>query len=148
MGRLFDAVSALLDICHYNSYEGQAPIELENIATLTDEVYPLTIDEGGDTKKLLEDIVYAISNGVDKSQLARGFIVAVSDYIVKIAQSNKDKLDDKKQIALAGGTFLNRILLEDVIGKLEKAGFNVYTAEQLPPGDGGICLGQAYLLSR
>ena len=148
MGRLFDAVSALLDICHYNSYEGQAPIELENIATLTDEVYPLTIDEGGDTKKLFEDIVYAISNGVDKSQLARGFIVAVSDYIVKIAQSNKDKLDDKKQIALAGGTFLNRILLEDVIGKLEKAGFNVYTAEQLPPGDGGICLGQAYLLSR
>ncbi len=148
MGRLFDAVSALLDICHYNSYEGQAPIELENIATLTDEVYPLTIDEGGDTKKLFGDIVYAISNGVDKSQLARGFIVAVSDYIVKIAQSNKDKLDDKKQIALAGGTFLNRILLEDVIGKLEKAGFNVYTAEQLPPGDGGICLGQAYLLSR
>lgn len=148
MGRLFDAVSALLDICHYNSYEGQAPIELENIATLTDEVYPLTIDEGGDTKKLFEDIVYAISNGVDKSQLARGFIIAVSDYIVKVAQSNKDKLDDKKQIALAGGTFLNRILLEDVIGKLEKAGFNVYTAEQLPPGDGGICLGQAYLLSR
>ena len=148
MGRLFDAVSALLDICHYNSYEGQAPIELENIATLTDEVYPLTIDEGGDTKKLFEDIAYAISNGVDKSQLARGFIVAVSDYIVKIAQGNKDKLDDKKQIALAGGTFLNRILLEDVIGKLEKAGFNVYTAEQLPPGDGGICLGQAYLLSR
>ncbi|WP_036947656.1 carbamoyltransferase HypF [Pseudobutyrivibrio ruminis] len=148
MGRLFDAVSALLDICHYNSYEGQAPIELENIATLTDEVYPLTIDEGGDTKKLFENIVYAISNGVDKSQLARGFIIAVSDYIVKIAQSNKDKLDDKKQIVLAGGTFLNRILLEDVIGKLEKAGFNVYTAEQLPPGDGGICLGQAYLLSR
>ena len=148
MGRLFDAVSALLDICHYNSYEGQAPIELENIAARAQEGYPLHIGVDGDTKMLFEDIVYAISNNVDKAQIARGFIDAVADYIVAIAGNHKQELDDKKQVVLSGGTFLNRILLERVITELEAQGFNVYIASQLPPGDGGICLGQAYLISR
>lgn len=148
MGRLFDAVSALLDICHYNSYEGQAPIELENVAAHSKKSYPLHIGADGDSKALFEDIVYAISNGVDKTELARGFIDAVLDYVVTTAIENRDKLDDKNQIVLSGGTFLNRILLEDVISGLESQGFNVYIAEQLPPGDGGICLGQAYLITR
>lgn len=148
MGRLFDAVSALLDICHYNSYEGQAPIELENIAARAQEGYPLHIGVDGDTKMLFEDIVYTISNNVDKAQIARGFIDAVADYIVAIAGNHKQELDDKKQVVLSGGTFLNRILLERVITELETQGFNVYIASQLPPGDGGICLGQAYLISR
>ena len=148
MGRLFDAVSALLDICHYNSYEGQAPIELENIAAHSKKSYPLHIGADGDTKALFENIVYAISNGVDKAELARGFIDAVADYVVTTAIENKDKLDDNNQIVLSGGTFLNRILLEDVISGLESQGFNVYIAQQLPPGDGGICLGQAYLITR
>ena len=97
---------------------------------------------------LFEDIVYAISNNVDKAQIARGFIDAVADYIVAIAGNHKQELDDKKQVVLSGGTFLNRILLERVITELETQGFNVYIASQLPPGDGGICLGQAYLISR
>lgn len=148
MGRLFDVVSALLDICHYNSYEGQAPIELENIAAHSKKSYPLHIGADGDTKALFEDIVYAISNGVDKAQIARGFIDAVADYVVTTAIENKDKLDDKNQIVLSGGTFLNRILLEGVLTGLEAEGFKAYIAEQLPPGDGGICLGQAYLITR
>ncbi|MCR5580537.1 MAG: carbamoyltransferase HypF, partial [Pseudobutyrivibrio sp.] len=145
MGRLFDAVSALLDICHYNSYEGQAPIELENVAAGTTDSYPLHIGAGGDTRQLFEDIVYAISNGVDKASLARGFIYAVADYIVDVAKSYESQLDDGRQVVLSGGTFLNRILLERAITSLEAMGFSVYTAEALPPGDGGICLGQAFL---
>ena len=135
--RILHVIKALLDICHYNSYEGQAPIELENIAAHSKKSYPLHIGADGDTKALFENIVYAISNGIDKAELARGFIDAVADYVVTIAIENKDKLDDKNQIVLSGGTFLNRILLEDVISGLESQGFNVYIAQQLPPGDGG-----------
>ena len=143
MGRLFDAVSALLDICHYNSYEGQAPIELENLAATASEDYKLKIAIDGDCRGLFKDIVNAIEKGVDKSTLARGFIYAVADYIVEVAKKN-----NVKQIVLSGGTFLNTILLEKTISMLEEAGFEVYIGQQLPPGDGGICLGQAYLASR
>ncbi len=149
MGRLFDAVAALLDICHYNSYEGQAPVELENIASLTEHSIPLYIPEDGDIKVLFQDIVNAIIGSNEelneglKAKLARSFIYAVSDYVYTIVSKN-----NVKQIVLSGGTFLNRILLERTIDNLEKNGYNVYIANQLPPGDGGICLGQAYLASR
>jgi hydrogenase maturation protein HypF len=163
MGRLFDAVSALLDICHYNSYEGQAPIELENIAALADELetegdecFSFSLGEDGDTKALLRDIVNTIianrssiikesdsdeeSTKELKGKIARGFIDAIADYVYTICK--REKIN---QIVLSGGTFLNRILLEKTIDKLEAEGFKVYISEQLPPGDGGICLGQAYL---
>ena len=145
MGRLFDAVSALLDICHYNSYEGQAPIELENAAAMTNKAYNLHFETDGCTKVLFRDIVYAISHGVDKAEIARGFIEAVSDYIVDISKEYESNLDKNKQVVLSGGTFLNRILVESTVRKLKALGFKVYTANQLPPGDGGICLGQAFL---
>lgn len=184
MGRLFDAVSALLDICHYNSYEGQAPIELENIAAKSyegqapielenvatksyegeadlDSNYSGLITEDGDVSKLLEYIANTISDQVRtvdgkttdnkfskditldtlKSQLAHLFINTVSEYVYTICK--REKIN---QIVLSGGTFLNRILLEKTIDKLEGECFKVYTQELLPPGDGGICLGQAYLL--
>ena len=146
MGRLFDAASALLDICHYNSYEGQAPIELENIARTAEKGYLMTIGQEGNTKKLFLDMMEAFEKGVPKNEIAKGFIEAVADFICTTAELNSSYLDEKKQIVLSGGTFLNRLLLESTIDRLEAFGFNVYTAEQLPPGDGGICLGQAFIL--
>ena len=140
MGRLFDAVSAMLDICHYNSYEGQAPVELENFAAKADDALELQIGVDGDCKELFISIVNAINNGVDKASIARGFIYAVSDYIVAVAKNN-----GIRQIVLSGGTFLNSILLERTISNLEQLRFETYISEQLPPGDGGICVGQAYL---
>ncbi|SCZ80061.1 carbamoyltransferase HypF [Pseudobutyrivibrio xylanivorans] len=143
MGRLFDAVSAMLDICHYNTYEGQAPIELENMAARTEEVYPLCFGENGSTEEIFLEIANAIAHDVPKESIARGFIYAVADYILEIATIYSERLGKEKQIVLSGGTFLNRILLERTIELLEADGFKVYISEQLPPGDGGICLGQA-----
>ncbi len=140
MGRLFDAVSALLGICHYNSYEGQAPIELENVASTTTIAYPLHIGESGETKELFEEIIDAMERKIAISEIARGFIYSVAEFILNTAGKV-----NVKQVVLSGGTFLNRILLEQTIDSLESDGFKVYFSEQLPPGDGGICLGQAYL---
>lgn len=149
MGRLFDAVAALLDICHYNSYEGQAPVFLENVARAEKDFYPLSIGEDGDTKELFEGIIAILNDKSDgvapkkkQGMLARGFIYAVADYVVSTALKY-----DISQVVLSGGTFLNRILTEKVIADLEAVGRNVYISEQLPPGDGGICLGQIALSS-
>ncbi|MBO5071138.1 MAG: carbamoyltransferase HypF [Roseburia sp.] len=213
MGRLFDAVSALLDICHYNGYEGEAAIGLENLAATTDQAYGLSIkvkthgndtadamgsSEGllgksiigerrisdervlaerrpeayncemefqdgsefcGDTESLFAAILDALEQGVPKAQIAQGFIRAVSDFIVEICRLVNESIKSDTslknhgqhnvhQIALSGGTFQNRILLEQTIKRLEEKGYQVYINEQVPCGDGGICLGQAYLCDK
>ena len=140
MGRLFDAVSAMLDVCHYNSYEGQAPIELENVAATAEKAYKLQLHADGDTTELFRGIAYAIEKHVPKEEIALGFIETVANFVVEIADSQSIN-----QVVLSGGTFLNRILTEKVIDDLEAKGFKVYIAEQLPAGDGGICLGQVVL---
>lgn len=183
MGRLFDAVSAFLDICHYNSYEGEAPVELENLAATTEEAYPLSLalqedDRTGrllmDTEPLFCGMAEALKSNIPVSSIARGFLYGVADAVVEICEGlapgdsagerfmkseskakaafgNPDKKEQmtgkrkQNRIALSGGTFLNRILLEGVTSRLEALGYAVYRNEQVPPGDGGICLGQAYL---
>lgn len=160
MGRLFDAVSALLDVCHYNGYEGEAPIELEYLAAKTKKAYPLQIEvvwskETGEllghTEHLFRDMIDALILGIPREELARGFILAAADYVWKtcsdLAGTTWEE-EELRQIALGGGTFQNRILLEETIGRLEAEGFLVYINEQVPSGDGGICLGQAYLCQR
>ena len=152
MGRLFDAVSALLDICRYNGYEGEAPIELEYLASGAKKAYPLHIevtkDMLGHTEKIFRDIIDAVISGVPREALACGFILAIADFVWRtchILSENIWEKTEKKQVALSGGTFQNRILLEETIQKLEADGFLVFINEQVPSGDGGICLGQAYL---
>lgn len=153
MGRLFDAVSALLGICYYNSYEGEAAIELEYVASDTEKFYPLSIsvcyekDIIGDTEKLFEDIVKAMRSGVSVSELARGFIYAVGDLIIKVCQIINESNDSELPVVMSGGTFLNRILVEYISKEFDKRGIRYYFNEKVPTGDAGICLGQAYLAS-
>ena len=154
MGRLFDAAAALLDICHANSYEGECAIKLEQAGhkgkqeldiqnavrmecTETDGVWQ------ADSVKLLVDL-YHLKREYSKEVLAYLFHHAVANGIVKIADT-LCKEQGINQVALSGGTFINRILLNEVI-----KGFNMherlaYTNEKVPCGDGGIALGQMYL---
>lgn len=156
MGRLFDAVSAFLNICHYSDYEGEAAIELEYTAAKTERFYPLVIgimrQEGssgqliGDTESLFLQLAKGMSEGVPTPELARGFLMAVGDFTVKVCEQIAG--NEVQKIALGGGTFQNRILLEYVVRQLETRGYRVYFNEQIPSGDGGICLGQAYLAAK
>lgn len=147
MGRLFDAVSALLGICHYNSYEGEAAIEMENSAGISVNPYPLvlTLKDGedgmlGNTEQLFSEMIDALLSGIPKQDLAKGFLLAVSAFVETVCERLS-----VKQIALSGGTFQNRILLEDIIARLERKNYRVFINEKVPPGDGGICLGQMFL---
>ena len=122
MGRLFDAVSALLDIKEYNDYEGQCAIMLEDAAA------------------------FAIKHpGEDPaSDLALKFHERVIDAIVKECGLAREKTG-ADQVALTGGTFQNKILMEGALKKLRALGFHPYYNISVSPNDGGIALGQAYI---
>ncbi|MCD8391360.1 MAG: carbamoyltransferase HypF [Firmicutes bacterium] len=141
MGRLFDAVSALLGICAENSYEGECAVKLEQAAQ-NSAAYPLELKyDGGiwDTAALIRSISAAAENGEDKHALARGFHEAVISAVCTYAENQPIR-----QIVLSGGVFANGILTEGIYNRLTARGFNVYINEQVPPNDGGIALGQAW----
>ena len=164
MGRLFDAVAALLDICHNNSYEGECAIKLEQAAHEGKQL--LKVLEGIDSdvrkalvaehdkkdatwringEKLLVDL-YALKGRYSNEILAYVFHHTISNAIVQNAVSICEECDTN-QIALSGGTFINRILLDEVMSELDNKGYKVYINEKVPCGDGGIALGQMYLMT-
>lgn len=159
MGRLFDAASALLEICHYNSYEGECAILLEQAAHKGKEKF-FQLQEGGREKLLTADVTKQdgmwIADGVkllaDLSELKRQyenqkevlaylFHHAIAKAIVTMAESAGKEYN---KVVLSGGSFLNRILLNEVAEGLHAAGKEVYTNEKVPCGDGGIALGQIF----
>ena len=74
-----------------------------------------------------------------RAAAALGFHRALVNMVLAVAQ-----IEECRQVVLSGGCFANRILLEGCVQVLTAAGFAVYVNEQVPPGDGGIVLGQAY----
>ena len=153
MGRLFDAASALLGICEYSEYEGEAAIELEYEASKAQRAELLelkTIEEDGilrgNSPELLLSMVEKLNAGANKAELALGFIYAIANWCLNTVEIyRKNNNIATMQIVLSGGTFQNKLLLEKVTALMEKEGYNVYTNEQISPGDGGLALGQLYL---
>ena len=135
MGRLFDAVCAALDLKHKNSYEGECAIALESAARKAKK--PFYIEPSLDPSEIIAAVKAA---DAPKEEVALGFHMMLCDMILKIAQKY-----GVEQITLSGGCFVNRILLEGAVKRLEKHNFKVFTNEQVSCGDNGLCLGQAYL---
>lgn len=160
MGRLFDAVSAVLGFGAVNSYEGQCAIALENgaAAALKEGIkpYPLrfrfSLEEAEpdrpplqiDQIAMLRDVFRA---GVDPRAIALGFHLAVIELVVEVCQ-RLHRQSGERRVALSGGVFANLLLIEGCVEGLAAAGFQVYVNEAVPGNDSGICLGQAWLGSR
>ncbi|HEX78762.1 MAG TPA: carbamoyltransferase HypF [Dehalococcoidia bacterium] len=149
-GRLFDAVSALAGVRGEIEYEAQAAIELEMLAP--DDIsnldaYPFTIEhENGilliRLKDLIAAIVSEVASGVPATIISGRFHRTVARIIVNTCciVSERRKI---KSVALSGGVFQNRLLLNLAIDELEKEGFRVYSHRIVPANDGCIALGQA-----
>ena len=152
MGRLFDAVSALLGVCHEATYEAQAAIELEQIAARPEgppSPYPFDL-ETNDTglvirlRPFFEALLAEISEGTSTPQVALRFHATVAHMVVHVCEQIR-ATTGLTTAALSGGVFQNRLLLQLVVPLLEDAGFEVILHHQVPCNDGGISLGQAAL---
>ncbi len=158
MGRLFDAISALLGIRGEIDYEGQAAVELEMAAHAyygeeavsdTGESYPFRIveDEGKRIlrlKELLSAVVEDLRRGVPTARISAKFHSTVAQMTGEMCRlvANETGIS---QVALSGGVFQNRLLLRKTVSLLESDGFQVFTHRQVPCNDGGISLGQAVI---
>jgi hydrogenase maturation protein HypF len=148
IGRLFDAVAALMGIRQEVRYEGQAAVELEMYATAYHGVpparrYPFEINKGTlDVTPLIRSIVRDIQDGVPLAQMAYCFHASVATMLATVCNKVREQTGIGI-VALSGGVFQNRLLLEQTIAPLKGLGFQVYINRRVPPNDGGISLGQA-----
>ncbi len=138
MGRLFDAVSSLLDLRHTVSYEGQAAIELEAAADGTPRRYAF---DGTDPAPVLRAAVADLRAGVAPARIALGFHHAVAVLVVEQAVALRSATG-LHRVALSGGVWQNVLLVGITRQLLESAGFAVLTHRVVPPNDGGLALGQ------
>lgn len=153
-GRLFDAVAAAVGICRdHVTYEGQAAIELEAIVDIgaleRNEGYPVAMrideDRGGLAvmdfgplwRAILDDLAEATPAGVVAARFHRGLASAIAEMALMLVPRNVTT------IALSGGSFQNRLLLEQVFRRLEEDGRIVLMQRHFPANDGGLALGQA-----
>ena len=137
MGRLFDAVAAVLGVRDSVSYEGQAAIELEQLAGET-AADPWTW-RFGDGTALVTDCYLALRAGGDRAEIAAAF----HETVAAAAAEACAEAASPPTIVLSGGSFQNLRLLSSTRRRLESLGFRVLTHRLVPPNDGGISYGQA-----
>ncbi len=146
-GRLFDAVAALVGGRDAVNYEGQAAVELEQLADPAEKSgYPARIEPGPPLRIAGADLVRAAADdllaGVGQPIIAARFHNGVAAAIVSACAALRDR-SGVCAVALSGGVFQNMLLLGRSVTKLEAAGFRVLAHSRVPPNDGGISLGQA-----
>ena len=155
-GRLFDAVAAALDLFPEEiEYEGQAAMVLEQQVTeaaleeARREPYPFAIPRlGGKGLPYLEPLgmwralLGDVWAGTDPALVSARFHVGLADGLVRLCDRARSETD-LNAIALSGGCFQNRVLLEETASGLRRVGFEVLTHRRLPPNDGCLAFGQA-----
>jgi hydrogenase maturation protein HypF len=144
-GRLFDGVAALLGLRMRATYEGQAAMEVEAAAgSLPAGGYPVPLVPGPegtvgtlDWSPAIEALVHDVRRGAATAEMAARFHEGLANGILAVARAA-----GVPQVALSGGCFQNRRLLESTAARLTGAGFTVLLHRHVPPGDGGVALGQ------
>lgn len=157
MGRLFDAVAALIGVRQTITYEAQAAMELEALAAAAIDAvsdfdhrryWPTAADRIAktphviDTEPLFQTIIAEWRQRVPLSILAARFHLSIAGLIVDVCEQMRTQ-HDIRLVGLSGGVFQNQLLLQLTQQRLQSAGFRVLIHHQLPANDGGLALGQA-----
>ncbi len=144
MGRLFDAVSALIGLRQEVNYEAQAAIELESRADWGEAgAFQFGIREGLlDPAPVIRSIVSDLSDGVSVQVIAARFHNGVAQAVLEVCTSAREKhgLD---RVVLSGGVWQNMFLMRKTVDLLWGDNFKILIHRKVPANDGGLALGQA-----
>jgi hydrogenase maturation protein HypF len=152
VGRLFDAVASLAGVRDHVSYEGQAAVELEALASAVAPAgtYPFAVEpapgDGAaplviDTRPFIAAVAGDANRGTDAALIARRFHSTLVEVIAHVCHRLREATG-LGAVVLSGGVFLNALLTGEVSGRLREDGFRVYRHRLVPPNDGGLSLGQ------
>jgi hydrogenase maturation protein HypF len=145
-GRWFDAAAGLLGVVHRTSYEGQAAMLLESLAMRHGPVAPdrdvYGVEQDGvlNLLPLLDRLAREQDSAYGAALFHATLVAALNEWVQRAATR-----ESVRDVMLSGGCFMNGILNEGLRAALRAAGLNVYSARRLPPNDGGLSLGQAWV---
>ncbi len=139
VGRLFDAIAAVLDICKFSSYEGEAAMRLQALAERSNKKFRADFK---DTNEIFSEILNRRLAGENICDLARLFHDLLAEMTAEIVFELRERTKIKT-VVLSGGVFQNSLLSSLVFSKLQYRGLKILRHELIPPNDGGICIGQA-----
>jgi len=145
-GRWFDAAAGLLGVRDVSAFEGQAAMLLEGYAAQYGAVsacadgFEITDDGNLDLLPLLAKLIDQRDIGRGAAQFHATFALALAEWIAQHAREQ-----GIERVVLSGGCFMNHLLSNDLVTKLERMELKAYEAGHLPPNDGGISLGQAWV---
>jgi hydrogenase maturation protein HypF len=149
MGRLFDAVAALVGLRYKSTFEGQAAMELENAARgdLLSDPYPFEVKGEAapfvvDWEPLVRALLRDVDQGALPAEISRRFHATLAEVAAALA-----KRSGLGRVVLGGGCFQNARLVAAVKERLTADGFEVFGAGLIPPNDGGLALGQAHVVT-
>jgi hydrogenase maturation protein HypF len=147
LGRVFDAVAVLLGLGHYNHFDAQLPMALEALAEPgVEDRYGFDLVQGVEPRQL--DLRKTLRSVVEDLKSERPAVVSakfhhtLAEALLTLAQAARQKTR-LEVVALTGGVFCNRFLLDRLIRRLKQEGFTVLWNRSIPSNDGGLALGQA-----
>lgn len=146
-GRLFDAVASLTGVRHEVNYEAQAAIEFEAIADPSEpESYDFELQTDGilDPSPMLARVLDDLHAGFPVAKISTRFHRALAKAVIETCNRIRED-NGPLPVALSGGVWQNRLLLELTIDGLDRAGFTTLVHHQVPTNDGGLALGQAMI---
>lgn len=143
LGRWFDAAAGLLGLRETMAFEGQAAMLLEGLAERYGEMLPL--DHGWKIRNGELDLTPLLAALADETNPGRGAAIFHSTLAAALTEWVCSVAGEGARIAGAGGCFLNQVLLRSLRSRLMTHGHTLLEARKLPPNDGGLALGQAWV---
>ena len=143
LGRWFDAAAGLLGVARTMSFEGQAAMLLEGMAERYGEMLP--VDHGWRFEGDRLDLTPLLAVLADETNPGRGAAIFHSTLAAALAEWVRRHADPVGKVLGAGGCFLNQVLVRNLRSRLATHGLHLVEAQKLPPNDGGLSLGQAWV---
>ena len=152
VGRLFDGISSILNICQNATFEGEGAMLLESKANKEElSYYSPIFDQNNEKiiiilKPLIDEIITDLNNKIPIDKISSKFHNYLVEVILRFSIMMRERYSIN-DVLLSGGVFQNFLLLKRTIELLKKNNFEVIVPDEVPINDGGISFGQLYLAS-